>query len=193
MKKKANRLTAALTGGAVLALVLTGCGGGDEDAEAKKKTDAWAKTVCDAWKPEVEKIRKAEEDIKKVSGDATKPEEVKTADSAAFGNIAAAYKALGAAVTNAGVPPVSSGKSAQTEAVGKFDKTSQGYTALKTRIDALDTKDQAKFAKDLGEIAKGIDPLVTEAKSGFEQLDKAGLSAAMNAQPGCKDTAPAKS
>ncbi|MEW2412637.1 small secreted protein [Streptomyces sp. NPDC046866] len=179
-----KKLAAALSGSAVLMLVLSGCGGEDGD----EKANAWAKQVCDKWAPQLKKIETANADLKRVSGESTKPDEVQRTDSAAFQAQADAYKAMSAAVAQAGVPPTKDGQATKDAAVKGFDAASKAYTDLKAKVDALDPKDQGKFADGLKEIAAGI----TEAQKGstdaYGQLKKAGLDQAMNTQKGCKVT-----
>ncbi len=182
-----KKLAAAVSGGAVLMLVLSGCGGDD----GNEKANAWAKKVCDGWQSELKKIETANADIKRVSTESTKSDEVQKTDSAAFQAQADAYKAMSAAVANAGTPPTKDGQATQDAAVKGLESASKAYTDLKTKIDALDPKDQAKFADGLKEIAGGI----TEANKGsteaYDQLKKAGLDKSMNSQKGCKVTASA--
>ena len=50
-----KKLAAALSGGAVLVLALSGCSSDD----GNDKLDSWAKQVCDAVKPQAQKIEDA--------------------------------------------------------------------------------------------------------------------------------------
>ncbi|MFD9333639.1 small secreted protein [Streptomyces sp. NPDC060028] len=179
-----KKLAAAVSGGAVLMLVLSGCGGDDGD----KKADAWAKKVCDSWQPELKKIEQANADIKRVATESSKPEEVQSTDSAAFGTMSASYKAMGAALQGAGVPPAKNGEETQTAAVKGFESTSQGYAALKTKMDALDPKDQAKFAEGLKDVAAGLEDATKGGKDALDTLKAGGLDKAMNSQKGCQVT-----
>ncbi|MFD5146535.1 small secreted protein [Streptomyces sp. NPDC058401] len=181
-----KKLAAAVSGAAVLMLVLSGCGGDDGD----KKTDAWAKKVCDSWQPELTKIEQANADIKRVATESSKPEEVQSTDSAAFGTMSESYKAMGTALTGAGVPPVKDGEKTQAAAVMGFESTSAGYTALKTKMDALDAKDQGKFAEGLKEVAGGLEEATKGGKEALDQLKAGGLDKSMNGQKGCQVTTP---
>lgn len=89
-----KKFAAAVSGSAVLMLVLSGCGGDETD----NKANAWAKKVCDKWQPELKKIETANTDIKRVATESSKPDEVKTTDSAAFGTMSESYKAMGTAL-----------------------------------------------------------------------------------------------
>lgn len=89
-----KKFAAAVSGGAVLMLVLSGCGGDDGD----EKANAWAKKVCDKWQPELKKIETANADIKRVATESSKPDEVQTTDSAAFGSMSGAYQSMGNAL-----------------------------------------------------------------------------------------------
>lgn len=95
-----KKLAAALSGGAVLVLALTGCGGDDSD----EKLDAWAKEVCDAVQPQAAKIKAANTAIQKETSDNSTPQAVQQADSKAFQDMSDAYKAIGAAVNKAARP-----------------------------------------------------------------------------------------
>lgn len=184
-----KKLATALSGGAVLMLVLSGCGGDD----GAKKADAWAKKVCDAWQPELKKIEAANGDIKRVATESSKPEEVQSTDSAAFGTMSASYQSMGTALKEAGVPPVKDGAATSAEAVKGFESTSKGYADLKAKMDALDPKDQTKFAEGLKELAGGLEEATKGGKDALAQLNAGGLDKAMNSQKGCQVTAPSTS
>lgn len=170
-------------------LVLSGCGGDDGD----KKTDAWAKKVCDAWSPELKKAEAAQNEIKRVAMDGnSKPEEVQKTDSAAFQTISDSYKSMGGALTEAGVPPVKNGQETLDAAVQGFESASKGYADLKVKMDALDVKDQSKFAKDLGDLAGGLEEVGKSGTSALEKLKAAGLDKSMNSQKGCQFATTAK-
>src|SRR5215470_10150004 len=65
-----KNLAAALSGGAVLALALTGCSSGSGNND---KLDAWAKQVCDAVQPQARKIAAANAAIQQQTSDNSKP------------------------------------------------------------------------------------------------------------------------
>ena len=60
-----KKLAAALSGGAVLVLALSGC----SDDSGDKKLDAWAKKVCDQVQPQVKKIRRPTPPIQQATAD----------------------------------------------------------------------------------------------------------------------------
>ncbi|MEU9235101.1 small secreted protein [Streptomyces subrutilus] len=184
-----KKLAAAVSGGAVLMLVLSGCGGDDSD----KKADAWAKKVCDQWQPELKKVEAANAEIKRVATESSKPEEVQKTDSAAFATMSESYKTMGTALREAGVPPVKNGQATLDAAVKGFEETSKGYADLKTKMDALDAKDQTKFAEGLKELAGGLQEATKGGKDALAQLNAGGLDKAMNSQKGCQVTAPSPS
>ncbi|MEV6583482.1 small secreted protein [Streptomyces sp. NPDC051582] len=184
-----KKFAAAVSGGAVLMLVLSGCGGDDGD----EKANAWAKKVCDKWQPELKKIETANADIKRVATESSKPEEVQTTDSAAFGTMSASYQAMGTALQGAGVPPVKDGQTTQATAIKGFEESSKGYADLKTKMEGLDPKDQTKFADGLKEVAGGLDAATQGGKNALSTLKAGGLDKAMNGQKGCQVAAPAAS
>ncbi|MFD7259888.1 small secreted protein [Streptomyces sp. NPDC059874] len=184
-----KKLAAALSGGAVLMLVLSGCGGDDGD----EKANAWAKKVCDQWQPELKKIEAANADIKRVATESSKPEDVQKTDSAAFGTMSESYKTMGTALQGAGVPPVKDGQKTLDNAVQGFESTSKGYADLKTKMDALDPKDQTKFAEGLKELAGGLEEATKGGKDALSELNAGGLDKAMNSQKGCQVAAPSPS
>ncbi|MFJ4775536.1 small secreted protein [Streptomyces sp. NPDC088762] len=181
-----KKLAAALSGGAVLMLVLSGCGGDDSD----KKANDWAKKVCDQWQPELRKIEAANADIKRVATESSKPEEVQKTDSAAFGTMSESYKSMGTALQSAGVPPVKNGQTTLEASVKGFQDTSKGYADLKTKMDGLDPKDQTKFAEGLKEVAGGLEAATKGGKDALAELNAGGLDKAMNSQKGCQVAAP---
>ncbi|WP_241265494.1 small secreted protein [Streptomyces boncukensis] len=173
-------LAAALSGGAALVLVLTGC----SDDDSGKKRDDWAKKVCDQVKPEVQKIRAANDSIDQASKENKSPEDVKKADSAAFQQISGAYKSLADAVDDAGAPPVDDGAKVQKDAVSELKGLSSQYADLKTRVDKLDPDKNFDeglrgVATRLGELGKGGDKALNKLQSG-------DLGKAMAKQEGCK-------
>lgn len=93
-----KKLAAALSGGAVLVLTLSGCSSDDNS----DKVNDWAKKVCDQVQPQLQKIANANAAIQQQTADNSKPADVQKTDSAAFQQISQAYKALGAAVDSAG-------------------------------------------------------------------------------------------
>ncbi|MCJ1678261.1 small secreted protein [Streptomyces sp. APSN-46.1] len=181
-----KKFAAAVSGGAVLILALSGCGGDDGD----KKADAWAKKVCDAWQPELKKIEAANADIKRVSSENNKPEEVQKTDSEAFQTMSDSYKSMGGALSAAGVPPVEDGQATQDAAVKGFEDTSKGYAELKVKVDALDAKDQNKFAEGLKDVANGLAEATKGGEEALAKLKAGGLDKVMNSQKGCQVTVP---
>ncbi|MFJ3922778.1 small secreted protein [Streptomyces sp. NPDC090022] len=182
-----KKLAAAASCGAVLMLVLSGCG---DDGE--QKTNDWAKKVCDSWEPELKKLEAANAEIKRVSTENSKSADVQKTDAAAFQQISDAYKALAEALNKAGAPPVKDGAAAQRAAAEGFTAASKSYADLKTQMEGLDPADQAKFAEDLKGIAGGLKTAVKGDEEARERLKVAGVSKAMNAQKGCQvSTAPA--
>ncbi|OEU95489.1 small secreted protein [Streptomyces oceani] len=183
MKKK---LTAALSGSAVLVLALTGCGSDDGSEE----TDKWAKEVCDQVKPQVKKIQKANTSINEASQQQKSPEEVQKTDSAAFQDISDAYKSLANAVKRAGEPPVDDGAKLRKNAVGELNGLSKEYGKLKTAVDELDTKDQSEFASGLKDVATKLGQLGKSGDKSLQKLQSGELGEAMADQPGCKRASP---
>ncbi|MDG9713027.1 MULTISPECIES: small secreted protein [Streptomyces] len=182
-----KKLAAALSGGAVLVLALSGCGGDDNE-----KLDSWAKQVCDAVQPQAKKIESANASIQKETSDNSKPEDVQKTDAKAFQDMSDAYKAIGAAVTKAGAPDVENGEKKQQDAVKELNTISTSYASLKKQVDALDTKDQGKFADGLKDIATELDKLGKSGNDALRTLEEGEVGQAMARQDSCKAaTAPA--
>ncbi|MFD0354873.1 small secreted protein [Streptomyces sp. NPDC127110] len=184
-----KKLAAAVSGGAVLMLVLSGCGGGDD---GDKKADAWAKKVCDKWEPELTKIKTTNDELKRVASTSSKPEEVQKTDSAAFQTLSDAYKSMGGALSSAGEPPVKDGKAAADSVVKSYGEISKSYTDLKTKIDGLDPKDQSKFAEGLQGVAGGLTEVAANETAAKEKLNSTGLKV-IYSQKGCQVATPEKS
>ncbi|PWJ03106.1 small secreted protein [Streptomyces sp. NWU49] len=183
-----KKLAAALSGGAVLVLALTGCSSDD----GNEKLDAWAKEVCDAVQPQAKKIAAANAAIQKETSDNSTPEEVQNADSKAFQDMSDAYKAIGTAVNKAGAPDVENGEQKLTNAVKELNGISASYASLKEQVDALDTEDQAKFADGLKGIATELDKLSKSGNDALNELEEGEVGEAMARQASCKTaTAPA--
>lgn len=178
-----KKLAAALSGGAVLVLALTGCGSSDDNNE---KLNSWADQVCGAVQPQAKKIQSANAAIQKETSDNSTPEEVQKTDSKAFQDMSDAYKAIGAAVTKAGAPDVENGEKKQTDAVKELNSISTSYASLKKQVDGLDTDDQAKFADGLKDIATELDKLSKSGNDALKKLEEGEVGEAMARQASCK-------
>lgn len=177
-----KKFAAALSGGAVLMLVLSGCGGDESD----DKANAWAKKVCDQWQPELTKTTAANEDIKRVATADSKADEVQKTYSAAFATFSESYKKMGTALQEAGAPPAKEGPQTLDKAVKGFEASSKGYADLKVKIDALPPQDPGKFADGLKEVGAGIKDAAQGEDDARAALNAGGMGNAMNSQPGCK-------
>ncbi|MFD7721142.1 small secreted protein [Streptomyces sp. NPDC059814] len=176
-----KKLAAALSGGAVLVLTLSGC---SDDSD--NKVNDWAKKVCDQVQPQLQKIANANASIQQQTADNSKPADVQETDSAAFQQISQAYKALGSAVDSAGPPPVDDGETTQKEAVKELNASSAAYADLQKKVDDLDTKDQAKFADGLKGIADELNKISTNGDQALKELQSGKVGTAMAKQEGCQ-------
>ncbi|MCX4981738.1 small secreted protein [Streptomyces sp. NBC_00572] len=180
-----KKLAAALSGGAVLVLALSGC----SDDEGDKVGD-WAKTFCDQAKPQIQKRADAHQIIISTAAD-SKPAEIQAADSKAFQDIADADRALAKAVEGAGAPPVENGEKVQQDAIKELNATAVAYEGLKKQVDALDPTNQQKFADGLQGVADGLTKIEKMDQNALSKLEEGELGQAMAKQPGCqKPTAP---
>ncbi|MFC7842036.1 small secreted protein [Streptomyces sp. NPDC001046] len=177
-----KKLAAALSGGAVLVLALSGCGGDD----GNDKLDSWAKQVCDAVQPQAKKIESANAAIQKETSDNSAPEDVQKTDAQAFQDMSDAYKAIGSAVNKAGAPDVENGEKKQQDAVKELNSISASYASLKKQVDELDTKDQGKFADGLKDIAGELDKLSQSGNDALKNLEEGEVGQAMARQSSCK-------
>ncbi|MFI6644413.1 small secreted protein [Streptomyces sp. NPDC050504] len=182
-----KKLAAALSSGAVLVLALTGC---SDDGDDGKKVDDWAGKFCGQAQPQLQKIADANAAIKQQTDDNSKPAEVQKTDSAAFQQMSDAYKALGAAVQDAGAPPVDSGEKTQKEAVAELNASSVAYANLKKKVDALDATDQAKFAQGLKGVAIELGKIGDNSDAALKKLEAGEVGKAMGKQPGCQKKTP---
>ncbi|MER7692960.1 small secreted protein [Streptomyces sp. NPDC097610] len=180
-----KKLTAALSGGAVLVLALSACSSGGGSSK-DDKLDPWAKQVCDAVQPQVQKIAAANTAIQKETTDQSAPADVQKADSKGFQDISDAYKAMAAAIEKAGPPDVDSGKTKQENAVKELNALSASYADLGKQSDALNTKDQAKFADGLDGVAKQLEKLSKTGTDALKELEAGDVGKAMAKQVSCK-------
>ncbi|WP_406438873.1 small secreted protein [Streptomyces sp. NBC_00631] len=183
-----KKLAAALSGGAVLVVALSGC---SSNKGTDPKLIAWAKTVCDAVPAQDAKIKAANEAISTAVSDTTSsPVNIQRTDSKAFQDMSDAYKALASAISGAGAPPgVDEGAKRQQNVVTTLNSLSASYADLKKKVDALDTKDQAKFASGLQDIASQTTQLETQSKSGtaaLNALEQGEVKDAIAEQASCK-------
>ncbi|WP_328693005.1 small secreted protein [Streptomyces phaeochromogenes] len=177
-----KKLAAALSGGAVLVLALSGCSSDD----SSDKLNSWAKQVCDAVQPQAVKIEAANTAIQKQTSDNSTPADVQKTDSKAFQDMSDAYKAIGTAVDKAGAPDVDDGEKKQKDAVTELNTISSSYAGLKKQVDDLDTKDQAKFADGLKGIATELDKLSQSGNDALKKLEEGDVGKAMAKQESCK-------
>ena len=175
-----KKLAAALSGGAVLVLALSGC----SDDEGDKVGD-WAKTFCDQAKPQIQKRADAHQIIISTAAD-SKPAEIQAADSKAFQDIANADRALAKAVGAAGAPPVENGEKVQQDAIKELNSTALAYEGLKKQVDALDPTNQQKFADGLQGVADGLTKIEKMDQNALSKLEEGELGQAMAKQPGCQ-------
>ncbi|CCA56602.1 hypothetical protein SVEN_3316 [Streptomyces venezuelae ATCC 10712] len=175
-----KKLAAALSGGAVLVLALSGC----SDDEGNK-VDDWAKTFCDQAKPQIQKRADAHQIIISTAAD-SKPAEIQAADSKAFQDIADADRALAKAVESAGAPPVENGEKVQQDAIKELNATAVAYEGLKKQVDALDPTNQQKFADGLQGVADGLTKIEKMDQNALSKLEEGELGQAMAKQPGCQ-------
>ncbi|MFF3690009.1 small secreted protein [Streptomyces sp. NPDC002187] len=175
-----KKLAAALSGGAVLVLALSGCTGDGDD-----KVDAWAKTFCDQAQPQFKKRAAAQQSIAATAADG-KPADIQAADSKAFQDFAQVGKALAAAARDAGAPPIENGEQLQQDVAKEFDAAAKAYLELKKKVDALDAKDQQKFADGLAEVADGLKRIGRMDTAALDKLTKSEVGQAVAQQPGCK-------
>ncbi|MDF3300666.1 small secreted protein [Streptomyces tropicalis] len=186
-----KKLAAAVSGGAVLGLALTGCSSGSADNK-NDALDSWAKQVCTAVQPQAQKVEAASAAIQKQTSDNSPTTEVRKTDAQAFQDMSDAYKAIGAAVNSAGAPNVDNGKKKQQDAVKELNGLSASYATLKKQVDGLDTKDQGKFADGLKGIATQLDKLSKSGNDALKNLEEGDVGKAMAQQPSCKSaSAPA--
>ncbi|MFJ3335228.1 small secreted protein [Streptomyces sp. NPDC086766] len=186
-----KKLGAALSGGAVLVLALSGCSSSSAD-DKNDALDSWAKQVCNAVQPQAKKIEAANAAIQKQTSDNSTPSAVQKTDAQAFQDMADAYKAIGSAVDRAGAPNVDKGKKKQQDAVKELNGLSTSYASLKKKVDGLDTKDQGKFADGLKDIATQLDKLSRTGNDALKNLEEGDVGRAMAQQPSCKSaSAPA--
>ncbi|WP_344523756.1 small secreted protein [Streptomyces albiaxialis] len=174
-----KKLAAALSGCAALVLALTGC-----SDDSGKKTDDWAKKVCDDMQTQVKKIQEANASLAKVNRGQNSPEEVKKADAAAFQKVSDAYGSLAASFKEAGAPPVDGGEKTQKDVVAELDSLSKGYADLKKKADKLNP--DKGFDKGLEEIATKLGELGKGGAKAFDKLGKGDLGKSMTNQEGCK-------
>lgn len=187
-----KKLAAALSGGAVLVLALTGC----TSDEGNPELDAWAKQVCDAVPAQNAKISAAYVAITKAAKDTTStPKELQQADAKAFQDLADGYKARAALISTAGAPPgVKDGATVQRDVVKKLTALSAAYADLKKQVDGLNTKDQAKFASGLKDVSAEMKQVETQRKNAIKALKKlesGDTKKALTSQEGCKAAASA--
>ncbi|AVV41314.1 small secreted protein [Streptomyces sp. ID05-04B] len=183
-----KKLTAALSGGAVLVLALSGC----SEEKDNKELDAWAKTLCATVPAQQAKIKSAFDTLAKAAKDA-EPENLQKADSQAFQDLADGFRSRATALQNAGAPPgVDGGAKKQQDAVTKLMTLSTAYANLKKQVDGLETKDQAKFASGLDSVSKQMKNVSAQYKSAVEalqDLEKGDVKRAVADQEGCKKAA----
>ncbi|RII13085.1 hypothetical protein DSC45_24860 [Streptomyces sp. YIM 130001] len=180
-----KKLAAALSGGAVLVLALSGCSDNKDD-----ELNDWAKSLCGQIQPQLEKSVKAQQTIISTAADG-KPEDVKKADSEAFQAISDADKAIASALKKAGPPPVDDGEKIQKDAIADLTSASKGYADLKTQVDKLDAKDDSPegldaFSKGLEKVGKDLGKIQKQGDGALKSLLEGEVGDAISKQSECK-------
>lgn len=180
-----KKLMAATCCAAIATLAVAGCSNSDD------KVKSYAKRVCDQVQPQQHAIQQATDSIGSVSAAGSSPSDVQKTDSEAFARMAAAYKALGLAVQDAGAPPVDKGATLQQNAVKQLNGVSSSYADLKKVVDDLDTGNQARFAEGLKTVSNKLAVLSKDSGNALTKLQAGDVGKAMAKQPGCQKDAPA--
>lgn len=185
-----KKLAAALSGGAVLVVAVSGCSDSGEEGPDPKLV-SWAKTVCDAVPAPNAKIRSANAAIAAIATDSNlPPKSAQKTYAEAFQDMADGYKALADALDTAGAPPgVDGGAKLQRDAAKNLAGLSSSYAELKKKVDGLDTKDQGKFARGLKDVASQSKEIGKQSDSGtqaLKRLEQEDVKKAMAKQPSCK-------
>ncbi|MGW4030973.1 small secreted protein [Streptomyces sp. NPDC004838] len=175
-----KKLAAALSGGAVLVLAMSGCGSGDD----KESVDDWAKKYCDLAKPQIQKQADVEQLIRSTATDG-KPGDIQAADSKAFQDLSAVNKAFAAALRGAGQTPVEGDRKLVEANAVELDANSKAYLDLKKQIDALDAQNQQKFADGLDPVVEGLTK-IEQNQNASKKLRASDTGKAMAKQAGCK-------
>ncbi|MEV0219899.1 small secreted protein [Streptomyces sp. NPDC050704] len=180
-----KKLAAALSGGAVLVLALSGC-----SDDGNEKLDSWAKEVCDAVPAQGAKIKAANDAITKTALGSNEPKTVQKTDSQAFQDLSDGYKALATAFDKAGAPPdVDDGAQNVQDVVKRLNDLSTSYAGLKKQTDTLDTKDQAKFADGLNDISTEMKKLEKQTQNVLvaeQKLQTGDVKKSIAKQESCK-------
>ncbi|WP_330459056.1 small secreted protein [Streptomyces sp. NBC_00820] len=191
-----KKLAAALSGGAVMVVALSGCTSATKESGPDPKLVAWAKSVCDAVPAQDAKIKAANAQIAKTATDGNlPPKTVRDTYAQAFQDMSDGYKAIAAAIGGAGAPPgVDDGAKRQQDAVKNLNGLSASYAGLKKQVDGLDTKNQGKFAKGLHDVADQTKQIGEQNNSGTEalkRLEQGEVQQAIAQQASCKVSASA--
>ncbi|MCX5525593.1 small secreted protein [Streptomyces bobili] len=183
-----KKLAAALSGGAVLVVALSGC----SEEKDNKELDAWAKQVCQTVPAQQAKIVAAYDALAKVAKNGA-PEDLQKTDSQAFQDLSDGFKGRATALKSAGAPPgVEGSAKKQQDAVQKLTVLSDSYADLKKQVDALDTKDQGKFATGLDDVSKQMKDVSQQYKgavAALRSLEQGDVKEAVAKQAGCKKAA----
>ncbi|MFP3988811.1 small secreted protein [Streptomyces sp. E11-3] len=186
-----KKLAAALSGGAVLVLALSGC---TSDDDGDDKLNDWAKSLCGQIQPQLEKSVQAQHTIVSTAADG-KPEEIQKADSEAFQAISDADKAIASALEKAGPPPVDDGEKIQKDAIKDLNAASKSYADLKKKMDGLDTKDDSPdglkaFSAGLSEVADDLGKIQKNGDGALKTLLAGDVGDAISKQDDCKAETP---
>jgi soluble cytochrome b562 len=179
-----TRIAAALSGVALVMAMgsLSGCGN-----SAAQQMNAWAKKFCDPAAAQFKKINDSYAAISKVPTN-SQPATVQKADSAAFQQVSDGFKALAGIVDKAGDLPVTNGAKLRKTTVADLTNVATAYADLKTQVDGLNTKDQAKFAQGLTTVSANADKANKSANQALGNLRTGSVGTAVASQPGCQST-----
>ncbi|MGV9311232.1 small secreted protein [Streptomyces sp. NPDC003691] len=175
-----KKLAAALSGGAVLVLALSGC----SSDEKSNPVDDWARKYCDQVKTQF-KIKAEADQLIAVTAIDGKPADLQAADSKAFQDLANVNKALAAAFRTVGTTPVEDDEQLVRAAAAEREASAAFYLDLKKQVDALDAADQQKFADGLMVVSEGFAKAEANEKA-WNKLRASETGKAMGKFQGCQ-------
>lgn len=169
-----TRRTASIATGAVMALMLTGCGG--------VEPSAWASEVCGSLKGVDSSMKKAAKNMKI---DPSDPESTRTSMVKLLGVAETQSAKLASDVEDAGTPDVENGEKDSERLVGQLEKASTAFGKAKGDLEKADASSQQKLGVAIAKLQEDLAKQGARVSDPTAQLKSKELRTAIEKDKDC--------
>ena len=175
---------------AIVVIAIAAACGSDEPAAApetkKVSAQVWAKDVCETVRPWAGTIQTAVTNTQKTLSKSSQPKVVKPQLTQLFFGAANSTDTAIAGVTDAGVPDVDNGEKIAKDFRSALVSARDAFAAAQKSVQALDTKDKAKFDAAVSKVGTKLKQDYAKAGKNIEKATSQQLTQAFEKEPACK-------